>query len=41
VAILTKIASPAGLAAAPALIAVEGLVTDDDLDGPVAQAASE
>ena len=41
VALLTKSASPAELAAAPAQIEVETVANDDDLDGPVAQAASE
>jgi acetyl-CoA carboxylase carboxyl transferase subunit beta len=41
VALLTKSESPAGLAAAPAQIEVETIANDDDLDGPVAQAASE
>jgi len=41
VALLTKSVSPAGLASAPAQIDVDTVANDDDLDGPVAQAASE
>jgi acetyl-CoA carboxylase carboxyl transferase subunit beta len=41
VALLTKSESPAGLAAAPAQIEIDAIANDDDLDGPVAQAASE
>ena len=42
VAMLTKAESPAGLATAPARIALPAPSLDDDLaEGPVAQAASE
>ncbi|MEP7240261.1 MAG: acetyl-CoA carboxylase carboxyl transferase subunit beta, partial [Devosia sp.] len=41
VALLTGAASPAELREAPERIAVTPLANDDDLDAPVAQAASE
>jgi acetyl-CoA carboxylase carboxyl transferase subunit beta len=41
-AMLTKVAAPAGLASAPERIPVATIANDDDLaEGPVAQAASE
>jgi acetyl-CoA carboxylase carboxyl transferase subunit beta len=41
IAMFTGVASPAGLAEAPAKLPVPAIANDDDLDGPVAQAASE
>ncbi len=41
IAMFTGAASPAGLAEAPARLPVPAVANDDDLDGPVAQAASE
>jgi acetyl-CoA carboxylase carboxyl transferase subunit beta len=41
IAMFTGAASPAGLAEAPAKLPLPQIANDDDLDGPVAQAASE
>jgi hypothetical protein len=40
-AMLTKKATPADLASAPAMVPLPTTANDDDLEGPVAQAASE
>jgi acetyl-CoA carboxylase carboxyl transferase subunit beta len=41
VAMFTGAATPAGLSEAPAKVPVPAVANDDDLEGPVAQAASE